>query len=1284
MNSSTEKTWRLRLQCFDGPTALAFERRRLIGSVLKPAEFRTSLEFPNTLGWAPTSAFRRSYLLLQSLWATLLRRYNREHHALFGASLDVESDVIGSPPLPIAVQGSDGESFINLFERISAIHDELSEMRLDSLEAIHGWSGFPQNTPLFESAVGIIDSREQYDELFNSPIWQELPISLLICRKSVADLTIRYDSSRFERNAIQRLTGHLQTLLTSVGENRDQEISRLPVLTSEERTQVLVEWNNTTTEYPDDQCLHELFEERVKSQGDELSVIQGSTRLTYNELEERANRVANCLRSLDIGPGCLVGICVQRSAAAVVGMMGIAKAGAAYVPLDPQYPEDRLCFMLEDTEVSVLLTQQALLEKLPGFTGRAICLDTDWDLIAQFSGEPVENRSQPTDLIYVIFTSGSTGRPKAVMLDHRGRVNNFTDFNRRFLVGPGDRLLSLSSISFDMSAYDTFGILAAGATIVIPEDTSSPDPSLWAGLLVSEQVTVWHSVPALLEMLLNYVAQDAKLAPQSLRLALLGGDWIPLSLPDRLWDRVADVQIISMGGATEVSMDSTIFEIEAVEPNWKSIPYGKPMDNQLAYVLDDRLQPMPIGIPGELYLGGIGVGNGYLKRPELTAERFIANPFRQDERIYRTGDLARFCEDGNLELLGRIDNQVKVRGFRIEPGEIESVLRDHPAVHECLVAALDRAAGDKRLVAYVVRNHEYLVGLEQSRFAQAERVNQWRQVYDSAYQKPSQSVDPRFNITSWDSSYTGQPFPPAEMQEWVDSTVQSILAHRPRRVLEIGCGTGLLLFRIAPHCEIYRGTDISPVALDHVRQHLGSDLSHVTLHEQSAEDFEGIESGLFDMIVLNSIVVDFPGIEYLIEVLQKATEVLAPGGTIFIGDVRNHKLLKSFVTSVRLHRAPAEMSTDRLAEEIRKHVLREEELLLDPEFFFALPGFLPEIKHVEVHLKRGVHRNEMTNYRYDATLYRDEATVLSDVEFDWREAPCDPQRVEAILLEQDPDCLVVRNVPNARIARDVRAIHHLDETRCKSTVAELRDWLRDQVNELPGQDPEDWFRIGEKISHSVVAHAAESGESDCFDIVCSRKPSNRLGDRPLVVRKRCNLPVSLREFANNPMEHQVTSEIVPELVNYLSSRLPAYMVPSDFVLLSAFPLTPNGKIDRRALPAPDSTRPLTASEFESVGDSVESAIATVWSTTLSIDEVGRNDQFLELGGSSLLAVQVAAQLREILGLPVSLTAVYTQSVKELATHLRAEATAIGVDVDDAAKEFVEFLELQQPETASNN
>ncbi|MCI0544165.1 MAG: amino acid adenylation domain-containing protein, partial [Actinobacteria bacterium] len=332
-----------------------------------------------------------------------------------------------------------------------------------------------------------------------------------------------------------------------------------------------------------------------------------------------------------------------------------------------------------------------------------MCLDTDREVISRERVENATSGVSAENLAYIIYTSGSTGRPKGIALRHTGVVNNLVDLNRSFGVGPEDRILAISSPSFDMCVYEVLGTLAAGGAIVMPEAALAKDPAHWAELIVRHRVTVWNSAPPLLEMLVNHVQNRPPLRPKSIRVAILGGDWVPVTLPDRLQALADDVRVIVLGGATEASIHSIVYPVDRTDPTWRSIPYGRPMANQHAYILDAHREPVPIGVPGELHLGGIGLARGYFDRPDLTAEKFLPNPFRQGpERIYKTGDLARYMPDGTIELIGRMDFQVKIHGHRMELGEIAAALKQHPAVRQAVVLAREDEPGDKRLVAYVV------------------------------------------------------------------------------------------------------------------------------------------------------------------------------------------------------------------------------------------------------------------------------------------------------------------------------------------------------------------------------------------------------------------------------------------------------------------------------------------------------------------------------------------------------------------------------------------------------
>ena len=502
------------------------------------------------------------------------------------------------------------------------------------------------------------------------------------------------------------MANHFQILLAGIIANPDQSISALPILTETERHQLLVEWNDTTIDYPKDKCIHELFEAQVKKSPDTVAVVFEDEQLTYRELNQRANQLACYLRKLEVGAETLVGLCVERSLEMIVGLLGILKSGGAYVPLDPDYPKERLKFMLADTRASVLLTQQRLIENLPMHSARLVCLDRDWGEMAHESEKNLEHGATANNLAYVIYTSGSTGRPKAVMMSHAAICNHMFWMQMEFPLTETDRVVQKTAYSFDVSAAELFAPLLAGARLVVAQPGKQQDSSYLINLMAQKKVTVLHAVPSLLRLLLeeNGIERCTRL-----KHVFCGGEALSLELQECFFNRLA-ANLYNLCGPTETCVESIFWTCRRGRDQ-RTVPIGRPIANTQIYLLDRHQQPVPVGVTGELYIGGTGLGRGYLNCPEMTAEKFLPDPFTTEPggRLYRTGDLARYLPDGTIEFLGRIDHQVKIRGFRIELGEIESVLRQHPAVRDTVVMALENTSEDpsgtgKRLVAYVARS----------------------------------------------------------------------------------------------------------------------------------------------------------------------------------------------------------------------------------------------------------------------------------------------------------------------------------------------------------------------------------------------------------------------------------------------------------------------------------------------------------------------------------------------------------------------------------------------------
>jgi len=516
-----------------------------------------------------------------------------------------------------------------------------------------------------------------------------------------------YSTDLFDTTTIARMREHWQTLLAGIVANSEQRLSDLPILTAIEQSKLLVEWNQTQQGYPQNLCIHQLFEAQVEQTPDAVAVIFKEEYLTYRELNAKANQLAHHLQALGVKPETLVAICVERSLEMIVGLLGILKAGGAYVPLDAAYPSERLAFMLEDSAVPVLLTQQRLVDRLAQHEAQIVCLDTQWETIAQHSEENTACGVNSENLAYVIYTSGSTGKPKGVTIQHRSLVNYTTAVNIEYEIQKCDRILQFSSISFDVSAEEIYTSLTSGATLVWRTDSMLDSIEGFLQKCKNWEITVMALPTAYWHELTVFLSQKTVVLPPSLRLIIIGGE---KALPDQLktWLECVEqpVRLVNNYGPTETTVGATIYDLSVADTTLKELPIGRPLGNVQTYILDGNRQPLPIGIPGELHIGGAGVARGYLNRPDLTDERFIRNPFSNHpgERLYKTGDLVRYLSDGNIEYLGRIDDQVKIRGFRIELGEIEAVLAKHPNVRSVTVIDQEDAPGNKRLVAYLVSN----------------------------------------------------------------------------------------------------------------------------------------------------------------------------------------------------------------------------------------------------------------------------------------------------------------------------------------------------------------------------------------------------------------------------------------------------------------------------------------------------------------------------------------------------------------------------------------------------
>ncbi|MGB7921714.1 MAG: amino acid adenylation domain-containing protein [Pyrinomonadaceae bacterium] len=1072
-----------------------------------------------------------------------------------------------------------------------------------------------------------------------------------------------YSKDLFDAATIARMAAHFQTLLTSAVAHPEQCLSELPMLSEPERQQLAVEWSSTLRDHPAETCVHELFAAHATTSPGAVALRCGNESLTYRELDHRSNQLAHRLRHLGVGAEVIVAICMERSLEMVVGMLATLKAGGAYVPLDPALPSQRLTFMLEDSGASVLLTQEKLAGKLAPGHAHVIRLDRDWASISSQPESPVKSGAIPANIAFVIYTSGSTGRPKGALLTHQGLSNLVSWHRRAFAITAADRATQLAGSSFDASVWELWPYLASGASLHIIDDQTRISPELLRDQIVSQAITVTFSPTPMAELLMSLDWP----AETRLRTLVMGGERLHLyaarTLPFAVFNNYGPTEDTVVTTSALVPVESGA---EALAP-----PIGRPIDNHQVYLLSPFFHLVPVGVTGELCIGGIGLARGYRNHPELTAEKFIPDPFGDapGARLYRTGDIARYLPGGALEFIGRTDEQVKIRGFRIELGEIEAVLSEHPAIRRAAVLVKKGSARDQSLVAYIEPDPHFQQLEERETEWSDQHVKHWQKLYEETYQQTAPAgCEPRFDISGWNSSYTGQPIPAEEMKEWCERTVEQLSSLGAERVLEIGCGTGLLLFGLAAHCRQYVATDFSQVALEKIEARLTpEEFSRVTLSHRMADDFTGFSGAGFDAVILNSVSQYFPNVDYLSKVLEGAVETVRPGGFIFIGDVRNLDLLETFHTSVQLEQSAASLPKAEFRQRVRWHIDREAELLLSPAFFAALKQHDPRITHVQIQLKRGRARNELTRFRYNVVLHIGGEPPLSPSPSEWLDWGKDSLTLQAVrkLLESATERLVITGTPNSRLWAEVRASHWLARPGGAETLGAARREL--SITGDSGLDPEDFRELGESLGYTVETGWSATGGAGAFDTSFVR----RNGTAPDGLSRMVALPLpssvsptrDQQMVANNPLHARMVRQLVPELRSYLAGKLPEHMVPAAFLVLKQLPLTTNGKIDRRALPAPELAQPVVDTAFVPPGNDVERLIAAIWQDVLQLSKLGVNDNFFDLGGHSLLTIQVRSKLREALNRDVPIV--------ELFAHPTISSLALFLNQGEAEKPVFE-------------
>ena len=1057
----------------------------------------------------------------------------------------------------------------------------------------------------------------------------------------------RYSTELFNRVFMERMTAHFTVLLDAMLENPQGEMASLPMLTPGEIRAIQRFSQSREPGIEVQGLIPALFRERAAAEPDRSALICGDRRLTFGELDERSDGLAEALAAAGAGPGTRVGFCMNRSVEAVAAILAVFKVGAVWVPMDPAYPAERMAYIIRDSGMGFMVPDDALVSQ-GLFQGQELVFvsprDRGGPLVAGRGGKVLEGDAPA----YVIYTSGSTGAPKGVVVTGESIARHCLNAARTYGMTRDDRVLHFASFSFDVSLELLFAPLLAGACLVLREE-GLPTPGETMERIEKYRITVADLPPAYLVQVLKTGLASGTQSLESLRLVIAGGEAMTEEL-FHLWRRTISphARLVNAYGPTEATVTALTWDVPLAPDRLfrGMVPIGRPLPGRVAHVVDRNLQPLPPGLPGELLLGGDGIAQGYLNRPDLTKEKFIQSPFPQDGdmRVYRTGDLVQWLDDGRMAFLGRMDNQVKIRGFRIEPGEIEACMARHPAVEQAVVQVRESAAGEKQLVGYLVPGS----GEPETPVEGSDREKEllaWHKTVQDLY-TDLEAADPGFNISGWNSGITGKPFPAHEMKAWVEQTVEQILGLDPEHVLEIGCGTGLLLSRIAPVCKTYVGIDFSKTSLKAVEQLIKTrkDMGHACVYEKEAADLDGFALASFDTVIINSVIQYFPNAQYLERVMAGALDLLKPGGRLFIGDVRNRKLQQEFYLAVEEFKQGKETDPANVAARVAQAAIGEEELFVDPEFFYAFKEKFSGVGHVTSRPKPGTYCNELSLYRYDVVMYK---------QADFPRPTAVPDRIETAfdleaVVQSHPDMVVkILSIPNARNSADRERVERME----KSLAQDQGPWVPEETAKdlLQGIAPEEIDQVCRNLSVKPQFHLTGKCHFDLVLVPEDMVP--RVGHSSTTPGKREGDP-DLSCFTNRPAMGIFMKRLLPEVREFVSARLPAHMVPQFLVPLESFPLLASGKIDKNALPDPLSTDIRSGAEFVAPVTKLERQLARIWQDILGISRIGVHDDFFLMGGQSLLAVSLVSRINQELEQDLPLSVLFRKkTIHEMARFM---------------------------------
>jgi amino acid adenylation domain-containing protein/non-ribosomal peptide synthase protein (TIGR01720 family) len=990
---------------------------------------------------------------------------------------------------------------------------------------------------------------------------------------------LEYSTDLFSEATIARMEGHFRTLLEGIVADPDQRLAELPLLSEDERRQLLTDWNTTEVDYPRDLCLHELFEAQVERSPDAIALVFRQEHRTYRELNRQANQLAHYLQSLGVGPESLVAICTERSFEMVVGLLGILKAGGAYLPLDPSAPRERLLFMMGDAQPQVLLTQQRFVGRFPSIPPKCLCLDEGWDKVACYSDANPVASVDAQNLAYVIYTSGSAGKPKGVLVHSQAVCNHLLWMQSAFPLTDEDRVLQKYPYYFDASLCEIFGPLIAGARLILTEPSDHWDISQLIHLLDKEQITILDVVPSMLQALLE---ETEFLTCRSLKRVISGGEPLSPELRDRFFAVLTNTKLHNIYGPTEATIGATSWTC-GPEDDYQRVPIGRPIANTQIYILDSHLNPVPIGVQGELCIGGDGLARGYLNQPHLTSEKFIPNIFsdRSNARIYKTGDLARYLPNGTIEYLGRLDNQVNVRGHRIELSEIEGTLARHALVQACAVGLSEDEPGHQRLVGYIVPKQD--------------QPELWPSlgeydVYDELLYY-AMTHDERRNRA---------------YQAAIHQAVKGKI------VLDIGTGADAILARFCVEggaervYAIERDEDAYRRAKELVYS-LGLTDRITLIHGDSTQ----VQLPERVDVCVSEILGTIGSSEGVVSILNDARRFLHDDGIMVprrcVTKFAPISLPKNLADSLHLTELPSyyiEQVFNRVGHPFdlrmciknfpRTHILSQAQVFEDLDFtdWVKTEDEFSAMFRID-------RKSRLDGFLLWLNLYPAEEVLLDSLNSSLSWLPVFLPAFYPGLEVSEGDIIEIRG--SRRLGQD----RGMPDYVIKGVVHR---------------------KHGEQVvfAHHSPYRTTAFKEGPFYESLFANMDSHRLKPSDEQIARPRNSD-SLQQLHT---QEETAWGLVPILRGFLREQLPEYMIPTKFVVLDDLPVTPSGKLDRRALPVPGKVRPDLNRGYVAPRNETEEVLAGIWSELLYVERVGIHDNFFELGGDSILSIQIISRANQ--------------------------------------------------------